>query len=59
MHKILVPKNNWDAFKDELMAKGHTEADMILMYRTNIFDEEFNTNYQNRGQSDVVAIPLQ
>ena len=59
MHKILVPKSNWVAFKDELLAKGHTEADMILMYRTNIFDEEFNTNYQNRGQSDVVAIPLQ
>jgi hypothetical protein len=61
MHKLLIPKSDWDAFKQQLIDYGFTEAKLMIVYRTieGGNDAADEGQFFNRGHSDIVTIPLQ
>jgi len=58
LHKLLIPTHAWNAFKDRLLAAGHSEADIMIVCRTIEEDSNFGTVYKNRGHSEIITIPL-
>ena len=71
IHKILVPMEDWQELKDKLIAGGHREAQIAIVYRTidnNIWNHRdypdmfpYNPEwgqFMNRGHSDSITVQL-